>query len=438
MAFRFLRHTKGLQRVFPDGIPLLLGGALLCTAQSLYAACNGVESVYSGETLESGRCASAVSITLENSQVAAQANLDLYAPVIRLSPTTGIANVTSARLIALKPSVRSVDILEGQSADITLTGSASYTHRLSEPAHGVLSGTHPDLVYTPNSSFIGSDSFNHLVDAGSGTPSLTSYRVQVRADYLDPPANLDGLGSKTEIQFSWDPVSGMSGGDYYQLYLAAEPIGDIGTIDVGTLAEGQIISPVTSPHTVTGLTTGNRYHAIVSVLHLADSGIWRETPSQEIAVTLRQLSLNDTGIVHCANLTGAGLTCPQSGFPGQDGEQGNDTAGASEDGHAGFRFVKIDSTGQALDSTAIQWSCVEDRNTGLIWMTMDDSGGLRDRDNRYSWYSSDNDTNGGGMGDADSYGDVCSGYSASDSTTWCNTQTFVDRVNTAGLCGASD
>ena len=42
------------------------------------------------------------------------------------------------------------------------------------------------------------------------------------------------------------------------------------------------------------------------------------------------------------------------------------------------------------------------------------------------------------MGYADSEGSICYGYNSSDTSTYCNTEAFTARVNSAGLCGANN
>ena len=62
-------------------------------------------------------------------------------------------------------------------------------------------------------------------------------------------------------------------------------------------------------------------------------------------------SLNDTGITTCSDGANNRLSCPRSDYPGQDAEYGRDANSATNsdsDGHAGFSFVKIGSTGEPL------------------------------------------------------------------------------------------
>ncbi len=94
-------------------------------------------------------------------------------------------------------------------------------------------------------------------------------------------------------------------------------------------------------------------------------------------------TLNDTGAALCSN--GSTLVaCPVAGYPGQDAQSGRDSnsqTNANDDGHAGFSYTKLGSSGQSLASNAATWSCVRDNVTGLIWEAKSDDGGVHDKDN---------------------------------------------------------
>lgn len=140
-------------------------------------------------------------------------------------------------------------------------------------------------------------------------------------------------------------------------------------------------------------------------------------------------TLDDTGITTCADTTGSGLTCPQTGYPNQDAETGRDVNHNDDsDGHAGFSFTKLDASGKELASTASSWSCVQDKVTGLTWEVKTASG-LHNSAHTYTWYSSDSGSNGGEAGTQN--GGICI-----DSN--CDTQAFIQAVNSAGLCGHKD
>ena len=145
--------------------------------------------------------------------------------------------------------------------------------------------------------------------------------------------------------------------------------------------------------------------------------------------------LNDTGTTGCSNANQANLACPVAGFPEQDAQHGRDAQAVSGvlqkvgGGDAGFDFTKLDSNGNPLPVDAEQWDCVKDNVTSLVWEVKPLDGGLRDRDNTYSWYEPDNSKNGGNVGTQD--GGFCIGSA-------CDTYNYVKAINTQSLCGSSD
>ena len=154
--------------------------------------------------------------------------------------------------------------------------------------------------------------------------------------------------------------------------------------------------------------------------------------------------LNDTGITQCSDATTNGLSCPVQDYPDQDAQYGRDFNNNDDsDGHAGFSFTKLDANGNELLANATEWSCVKDNVTGLIWEVKQGNNGvkgdqgLHDGDDTFNWYSTDTNNDGGFAGYANDDGYMCFGYDGS-TRSYCNTEAFVDRVNEAGLCGASD
>ncbi|MFM2586761.1 Ig-like domain-containing protein [Vibrio sp. TBV020] len=83
---------------------------------------------------------------------------------------------------------------DSQSNPITLSASDSDGDRLSytvttSPAFGTLSGTAPNMMYTPNPNFIGHDSFQFSVFDGKAVSNLATVNIGVLADLdgdLDP------------------------------------------------------------------------------------------------------------------------------------------------------------------------------------------------------------------------------------------------------------
>lgn len=147
-------------------------------------------------------------------------------------------------------------------------------------------------------------------------------------------------------------------------------------------------------------------------------------------VRYESVKLNDTGIANCSSATTNNLSCPISDFPNQDAQSGRDvTNNDDSDGHAGFSFTKISSTGASLPASATSWNCVKDNITGLMWEVKTTDGGLHDKGNTYTWYEPDNTKNGGSAGTQN--GGACTG-------SQCDTNAYVSAVNTTGYCGYKD
>ncbi|WP_169446396.1 DUF1566 domain-containing protein [Leucothrix mucor] len=170
--------------------------------------------------------------------------------------------------------------------------------------------------------------------------------------------------------------------------------------------------------------------------------IFQETVLAETPIATGKL--NDTGITQCADGSTNGLSCPVADYPDQDAQYGRDFNNNDDsDGHAGFSYTKLDINGNTLLANAESWSCVKDNVTGLIWEvkqggngTVGDEG-LHDADDSYTWYSTDTNNDGGFAG-FDDTSENCHGYYSGDATSYCNTEAYINRVNTQRLCGASD
>jgi hypothetical protein len=118
---------------------------------------------------------------------------------------------------------QSVTTAEETAISITLTGTDadgdSLTYQvISEPGHGTLAGTPPNLTYTPNADYTGTDSFTFTVNDGTvdSAPATVSLTVN---PVNDPPVagagpdqtvsggdtvSLDGSGS---VDVDGDPLS---------------------------------------------------------------------------------------------------------------------------------------------------------------------------------------------------------------------------------------
>jgi len=157
----------------------------------------------------------------------------------------------------------------------------------------------------------------------------------------------------------------------------------------------------------------------------------------------RYPALNDTGVTRCGNANTNGLTCPVPNFPEQDAQFGRDkTRNVASNGKVGFSYTKLDSKGKTLPAKANAWDCVRDNVTGLVWERKPvadgiiGNQGLHDADDRYTWYSTDTDNDGGDPGRTNP-GNKCFGYKDYPAGWLCNTEAYVNRVN-ALWCGFMD
>ena len=173
-----------------------------------------------------------------------------------------------------------------------------------------------------------------------------------------------------------------------------------------------------------------------------------------------QPSLPDTGMAVCRSTTNSSssplVSCNQENAgdvganPHQDGRHGRDavaTAGKlvkMGGGDGGFDYSKICNSGELegvgscpvnpnLGNGTNDWGCVLDNITELMWevKTSDIPASLRDQSWRYSWFNSDNATNGNNSGIEDA-GDNCFDIRR------CDTEKFIADVNTSTLCSFND
>ncbi|MFQ3207096.1 MAG: chitinase [Glaciecola sp.] len=150
-----------------------------------------------------------------------------------------------------------------------------------------------------------------------------------------------------------------------------------------------------------------------------------------------QTTLNDTGVSLNAS-NNENLVTYQGEFAGQDAHNGYDriaSSGLSDKagrGELGFDFTRLNQNGDEVDQNTIDWSCVRDNITGLIWENKTDvTNDLHAVEQVFTWYSLAE--NGGFAGDVNMGSSACNLSSGN-----CNTQAFVDAVNAQGLCGFFD
>lgn len=257
----------------------------------------------------------------------------------------------------------------------------------------------------------------------------------------DPPQSIQAAFGDGSITVSWQSLAGSSFAGFpvtTNVYVSTSP-----NIDVRTFRESpsnQVKRGLTImlPVVFRGLANGTPVYIVATD---QANGV-ESAPSREISVTPRPVpplvenivSLNDSGVAGCTDLSMRNLPCPVPTLPNQDADQGRDAAARNGQlvkagfGPAGFDFTKLDANGDPLPDDATAWPCIRDNVTGLIWEVPADSG-LTSAQNLYSWYQPDPLLNGGDPGQPD--GGSCIG-------SRCDTDAFIQALNDASQCGFQD
>ncbi len=102
--------------------------------------------------------------------------------------------------------------------EITLTGSDPEDEPLTfdvatQPLHGTLSGTEPDLTYTPDANFFGTDTFTYTATDGTDTSPAATVTITVTSGNNDPVlAKNDAAAVKATVTTVLNPLANDSGG----------------------------------------------------------------------------------------------------------------------------------------------------------------------------------------------------------------------------------
>lgn len=334
------------------------------------------------------------------------------------------------------------------SPSFTVNATAALGGSISPASRNVQSGKTTTFTVTTDTGYsIGNiTGCNGSLSGNTYTTGAITAACSVQTSFvvtLGAPENLQVTAGNSELSFSWDSVAGATS---YNLYYDTQP--NIDQVNYAANNTGEMLESVTSPYSLTGLTNGMTYYAVVTAkAGSAESLASNEINSTPQLTTLTSIKLNDTGIDWCANNDSNNLACPVADFEGQDGEYGRDVqvkAGQLQKvggGAAGFDFTKIAANGSVLaiqdaswdnngsEMDGSRWSCVRDNVTGLIWEVKTTDSGLRNMNYTFTWYNPDNTTNGGSAGKQND-GATCFSN--------CDTYAYVQVINSEGLCGARD
>ncbi len=113
---------------------------------------------------------------------------------------------------------QNLETLEETALPITLTGSDTYpggtlTWMVNDPAHGTLTGTAPDLIYTPDDDFYGMDSFTFTVSDGMLTSEEGTITINV-INVNDPPVATDDFYDTLQDMVLDVPAPGVLENDF--------------------------------------------------------------------------------------------------------------------------------------------------------------------------------------------------------------------------------
>ncbi|WP_143393713.1 beta strand repeat-containing protein [Fimbriiglobus ruber] len=279
--------------------------------------------------------------------------------------TSAPATVTLTDIGTPAANAQSVTTAEGVAAAITLTGSdpntppRSLTYTVTvNPAHGTLSGTAPNLTYTPDAGYFGPDSFQFTDTNGTltstpatvtltvvGTPTATAQSVTTAvgtatavtltgSDPNTPPramtyivtANpVHGTLSGTAPNLTYTPDAGYFGTDSFQFKV------NNGTADSipATVSLAVINSPTADDQSVTLAEGGNAAITLTG----ADSNV----PPLPLTYTVTVAPAHGTLSGTAPDLT----YTPDAGYFGPDSFQFTDTNGTVTSTPAAVTFTVV-------------------------------------------------------------------------------------------------
>ena len=348
---------------------------------------------------------------------------------ISVSPDPSSTNLTTLTAVSLDGSSSSDP--DGDSLAYTWSQPSSQSIDLSSPNNASTSFT---------AAAAGAYTFTLTVADGALAASAEVTLEISSANIL--PADFTATAASAQVTLNWTPYSVST---TYNIYRSTDPDCELDSYATAcTTSAGALFTSVVPGFIDSNLTDGTTYYYWIEALLNGST----QRAASPISATLQPSAitepipgtLNDTGSDWGGDYdNGNNSACSSNVSAPQDCHQGRDaTHDDDSDGHAGFSFTKLDSSGNALEADAWIWYCVQDNVTGLIWEAKDSSkNSLHYRADKYNWYGTDASTN-ADAGRADDDGAICYGYDSSDPATYCNTKAFVARVNAAGLCGASD
>ncbi|MDK9740155.1 DUF1566 domain-containing protein [Vibrio sp. D404a] len=185
--------------------------------------------------------------------------------------------------------------------------------------------------------------------------------------------------------------------------------------------------------------------------------------------------INDTGFATYSNGSDHTLASAPDGFTNQDADYGLDTTDGNDhsDGEHGFKFTKLDYSGNILANDAADWACVRDERTGVYieakqnpidlpsqadidtWLEAyaddpdnnaypwtSESGTWRSSAYRYTWYDSSSTSNANAPGHKNDelladgpISSMCAYSTVSSGNRRCDAEGYLANLNSFSVCG---
>ena len=303
-------------------------------------------------------------------------------------------------------------------------------------------------------------------NAGNKDTATAQVALTVTNTYTTPTITATAVGAPdfNQISLSWDANSSL---DYY-LYRSTDPdcnLNNYGQCDnPAAYADGTGITiSDTSIASVIDTDISANLQLFNSYYYWLGAQIGTEVVSLNtipIEATNSGPVLNDTGITSGGdypsgfdNHNGSSNTCDGGyidsndddgdldttdfiAFTDEDCELGRDanaTLNDDSDGNAAFVFTKLDISGNVLEASATDWSCVLDHTTGLIWEVKTNDGTLRDPSKFFTWYNPNHGQDYDKDGNAIDFNGTASDQDTQDFIVYVNSDSSIN--NGSGLCG---
>ncbi|TWX63428.1 DUF1566 domain-containing protein [Colwellia demingiae] len=324
---------------------------------------------------------------------------------------------------------------------VTLSNASSATATFIAPDVSSTTTLTFDITVTDNIGDSTTDSLSVDINNNLAPTAVFSVAIQIES----------GTSAELDAQSSTDPEASPLQYDWRQTDSSGTGI----TLDDDSIVKPSFIAPTV------GVTT-----VVTFELTVTDVGEKQDTYAATFVLVPsnnNQTLVNDTGYSLCADYAFGGtrsgihqntIICPNAvdaddngvvdGYDDGEGETDGDPIPSIQDAHSGrdvtfpddtdgtlgFSFVKLGVNGEVLPFSATNWSCTYDTVTQLMWEVKTTDGGLHDANDTYTWYNSDGAVNGGNSGLEN--GGMCS------TTGECDSEKFINAVNTTNLCGAND